>query len=336
MTTDPSEIREGYRAILRSMLSFREVLGALCLLVLIAMPVLVSEILILKLTGALFFAVFVMSWDLTSGYTGELSFGHSAFFGIGGYTTGVLNVHYGVDPMIGIVCGGVTAGVAGLLIGIPSLRVEGPYFGLVTLIVPLALIELLTFTRDLTGGQTGLIGVEKLTLETVTTYYISLGTFLVAMAIFFIVTRSDTGTILTAIREDKDAVVASGLNPSKYKIYAFTLSGLVGGLAAAVFVHTQAGSVTPSLLLALVVNINIIVAAILGGMGTITASAAGGVLFFMLQDYLNGVNWQIPLLNLQVSDFNVVLFFVVLLIFIFYIPEGVFKTLYEKMQEVIE
>jgi len=335
MTTDTLADDRGLPNRLRDGITFDRAVGVLSILALLLIPTFSEDIFLLKMAGALFFAIFVMSWDFASGYTGELSFGHSAFFGIGGYTTGILNMQYGVDTVVGIICGGLFAGIAGLLIGIPSLRVEGPYFGLVTLIVPLALMEFLTFTRDITGGQTGLIGIENVTLDPVVTYYIGLGAFLVALLVFLIVTRSDTGTILTAIRENEEVVVASGINPDRYKIYAFALSGLIGGLAAAVFVHTTAGSVTPSLLLALTVNINIIVAAILGGIGTITASGAGGILFFLLQDYMGSVSYEIPGLGIPLSDFNVVLFFAILLVLLFYAPEGIFKTLYDRIRATL-
>ena len=101
-------------------------LGLLGVAALLLAPFVVPTILAIQLAGALFFATWVMSWDFVSGYTGEISFGHALFFGVGGYTSGMLNLHLGVDPWIGMPLGALAAAATGLLIGFPSLRIKGP------------------------------------------------------------------------------------------------------------------------------------------------------------------------------------------------------------------
>jgi branched-chain amino acid transport system permease protein len=320
--------------------------GLLCLLAIAVAPAFIRDITVLKFTGALFFAVYVMCWDVVSGYTGEISFGHALFFGVGAYTSGILNVHFGVPLLASIPAGVLAAGAAGALIGVPSLRLQGPYFSLVTLVAPIILLSVFRFQSDLTGGELGLFGIDTISLDPLTNYYIAFGLFVAVLALFLAVTRSDAGIVLTAIREDELAVQASGLNPARYKLFAFLLSGAVGGLAGALFVHTFAqGVATPSDLLALVVSIEVIIAAILGGMGTITGAAAGGLFFYMLRDVLKNietlaipvpslgtlyVEMTVPLVGKPIKEFYFLIFAVVTLAFLFVLPQGLVPWLVSR------
>jgi branched-chain amino acid transport system permease protein len=320
-------------------------LGLLGLLLLATLPVLrgygvfvpglgtvrVNGQLLTNITGAMFFAVFAMSWDMQSGYTGEISFGHGLFFGVGGYTSAILEAQLGLDLLATIPLGMFAAGVAGLLIGFPSLRLQGPYFSLITLVTPLILIGLFKFAPDITGGATGLF-TTTLTSGPVEAYLIAISLFLVALALFLAITRSDAGIVLTAIREDELAVEAAGLYPAKFKLFSFVLSGLVGGLAGALFVHTYAGGfVAPSDLLALVISIEVIIASIVGGIGTITGAAIGGLFLFLFRVYLAQFQLVVPFTSISfesvvgfpISEIYFLLFTVVTLLVLFFVPEGI-------------
>jgi branched-chain amino acid transport system permease protein len=279
------------------------------------------ELRVIQLTGALIFATYVMTWDVVSGYTGEISFGHALFFGVGAYASAILNTQLELSLFVTIPIGVAAAALAGLLIGFPSLRLHGPYFSLITLVTPIILISMLVFAADITGGATGLSGVDTLTRDTVLSYYLAFGLFLFTLVLFLAITRSDAGTVLTAIREDEMAVQAAGLNPQKFKLFAFVLSGAVGGLAGTIALHSAhlGGFAGPSDLLALVLSIEVIVAAILGGMGTITGAAIGGIVFYMLRVLLRSV----PV----VGDLYFLIFAVLTLGFLFFVPEGIVPRL---------
>lgn len=284
----------------------------------------VDSLLLDMLTGAMFFAVFAMTWDFVSGYTGEISFGHAIFFGGGAYASAILHTQLGLSLLVTIPAGTIIAGLIGLLIGVPSLRLQGPYFSLVTLVAPIITLRLFVFQPQITGGATGLLGAGTLTVDAMEVYFLAFGVFVLALAVFLLFTRSDAGIVLTAIREDELAVEAAGLNPAKFKIFAFVLSGLVGGLAGAIYVHTfLTGIANPDQLLALVISIEIIVASILGGMGTIVGAAVGGLFFHILRDTLRGVEVTVPVLNAPVSDIYFLLFAIVTLLFLFFLPEGI-------------
>ena len=288
----------------------------------------VRPLTVLQVTGALFFAVYVMTWDVVSGYTGEISFGHALFVGVGAYTSGLLNLEAGLPLAASIPLGVVAAGLAGLLIGFPALRVRGPYFSLITLVAPIILLRVLVYFAEVTGGETGLFGIATISFDPVVNYYVAFGVFLLALALFLAVTRSDAGEVLTAIREDEDAVIAVGLNPARYKLFVFVLSGAVGGLAGALFVHTYAqGIATPSETLGLVLSIELIVAAILGGMGTITGAAIGGLFFFLVRTWLRGVDVTIPVVGAPVSELYFLIFGLITLAFLFVMPQGIVPRL---------
>ncbi|MFC7177527.1 branched-chain amino acid ABC transporter permease [Halosegnis marinus] len=227
----------------RSMATHQQ-LGLVAILALFVLPLVLPAIWAFRVAGALFFATFVMSWDFVSGYTGEISFGHGLFFGVGGYAAGMANLHLDVDPWLAVFVGVAAAGAAGLLIGFPSLRLQGPYFSLVTLVTPIILISVFRFFPDLTGGELGLVGVGTVDkfgdllflpspgFSPIGAAYLALGVFLFALVVFVAVTRSDAGMVLTGIREDETAVAATGKNPAKFKLFAFVLSGLIGGWRA--------------------------------------------------------------------------------------------------------
>jgi len=283
------------------------------------------------LTGALFLGMFAMSWDVVSGYTGQISFGHSLFFAVGGYTSALLNLGHGVPPAAAMLAGTALAALVGLALGGPALRLEGPYLSLVTLVAPLILLQVFVFRSDVFGGELGLSNPAPLVptaggfrAETVASYYVAFALFVGILAVLLAVTRSDAGAVFTAIREDEDAVAASGLNPAKFKVFAFVLSAAVGGLAGAAFVHTV-GQPSPSQLLVLTVSIEVIIAAVVGGMGTITGAAVGGVFLALFRDWVTGVEATVPVVGLEVGQLDLVLFSVVTLALLYYLPGGLLR-----------
>lgn len=318
----------------------------------LTIPLSVGPLTLLKLAGALYFGMFAMSWDTVSGYTGQISFGHGLFFGIGGYTSALLNLGYGVDPVLAVPVGVLLAAVAGVIVGVPALRLQGPYLSLVTLVAPLILLQLFIFKSEIFGGELGLSSPDNIfgfgLQDAVAVYYVAFGLFVAILAVLLAVTRSDAGMVLTGIREDEDAIAASGINPAKFKTFAFVLSAAVGGLAGAMLVHTPVGNPQPSQLLSTTVNIEVIIAAILGGMGTIVGAAVGGVFLVLFRDVLSNellvpivqfdpANFAfrigqfnvsevvVPVLDARVGDLSFLIFAVVTLVLLFVLPGGIVR-----------
>ncbi len=311
-------------------LPLRYRIGLLGLVGLAVLPAVLDATTALTFALAYFWGIYAMSWDAVSGYTGQISFGHGLFFGVGGYTSALLNLGYGVDPLLSIPAGVVMAAVAGVLVGVPALRLRGPYLSLVTLVAPLILVQIFVYRNDVFNGELGLPSPDPLFgLNTFgdefAFYYVAFGLFVAVLAVLWVVTRTDAGSILTAIREDEDTVAAVGLNPAKFKIMAFVLSAAVGGLAGAVIVHTPSGNPSPTTLLSLTVNVEVIIAAILGGMGTIVGAAIGGVLLVLIREQLAGVDAVVPVLDTPVSEIDFLVFAVVTLVLIFALPGGILR-----------
>jgi branched-chain amino acid transport system permease protein len=291
-------------------LSWRHRLGVLGILLLALVPTVLRPFELNSFTFVLYLAMFAMSWDVVSGYTGQLSFGHAFFFAVGGYGTSVATTQHGLHPLAGILIATVLAAVGGVLIGVPALRLEGPYLSLVTLIAPLLLYQsFILFSTKLAyiapqglGGTSGLtqqpaqlIGLGDTALVTTQSpmyealgrYYISFLALVIVLVVCYAVTRSAAGSVFTAIREDEAAVRSVGLNPAKFKIFAFVLSGAVGGFAAAVWMHTGPSAFPNTENLfgpgRIDVSINVIVIAIIGGLGTIVGPIVGAIFFALSQ-----------------------------------------------------
>ena len=331
LSTETVEGTDTDRSLAGSVLAPRYLLGALGVVALAVLPFVgISTTQLLVLIGAFYFGMFAMSWDAVSGYTGEISFGHALFFAVGGYTSTLLNLGFGLSPSLSIPAGVLLAALAGVLVGVPALRIRGPYLSLITLVAPLILLQVFIIYGDIFGGELGLsapaalVTADEFDLVVTANYYIALGLFLAILLLLFAITRSDVGSVLTAIREDEDAVAAAGLNVAKFKVFAFVLSAAIGGLAGAMFVHTPVGSPRPSQLLALIVSIEVLIAAILGGMGTIVGAGLGGVFFYFVNDLLNQQEFTIPLVNVGLNEASLLIFALLTMTLIYVLPQGVF------------
>ncbi|WP_255151461.1 branched-chain amino acid ABC transporter permease [Halorarius halobius] len=307
----------------------------------------------------LYLIMFAMSWDVVSGYTGQLSFGHAFFFAVGGYGSAVLQMQHGIPAYASIPLAVIVAAVAGVLVGLPALRLRGPYLSLVTLIVPVIFVKMLVlFNNSLVvfgipiapeglGGTSGLSGLPQRLFSTAETavvtttdfqqavlydYYFALAMFGLILAVLLAVTRSSAGDVLTAIREDEDAVAAAGLNPSKFKLFAFVLSGTVGGLAGAALVHSSAAIAQPGPLLGgagqagspIQLSINIIIMAILGGAGTIVGPVVGAITFAATEVAIGSMEGvMIPLVEVSVASLYPLPLLVAAMFVLFFLPDGV-------------
>ena len=220
------------------------------------------------------------SWNLISGLTGYVSFGHVAFFGMGSYATAILVVK-GVAWPLAAVAGGVMAVVLAFVIGWPCLRLKGPYFAIAMLGLNEVLRVMASYFEGLTGGG---LGLSLPTLDASVRIYYAMGLVAVAVTgLTYLIVTSRFGLRLMTIREDEVAAEAMGINTFRYKIYAFLLSaaapGIVGGLAA-----RDMGYIEPISVFPLVTTITMIVMVLFGGKGTIWGPVLGAVILFTFQE----------------------------------------------------
>ncbi len=233
-----------------------------------------------------YLAIFAMSWDVLSGRTGYISFGHPFLIGIGAYTTGILNVRFGIDPMISIPVAVLVTMAAGTLFFLPALRIAGSYFALVTLAFMELVYQLVQVIRpDLTGGTRGISGVDTLARGAVNNYYISLVLMGVIAVILWAMMKTRLGTALSAIGMNEEAVEGSGLNTTKLKLFAFMVGAAVAGIGGAFYAH-YLGYVSPRGLFEINLAFTIIVSALIGGAGTIIGPIIGAMFLTFLLEFL--------------------------------------------------
>ena len=213
------------------------------------------------------FAIFAASWDLLSGFTGQMNFGHALFFGVAAYVTALLNLHANLPPWGSIPLGALAAVLAGLIIGIPCLRLKGTYLALTTLAFPIILMGIVFAIPNITGGELGISGLERLSGSRLTDYYIAVGIMLALGTIMWKITQSNTGLIFHAIREDELAVRTAGINTTRYKLLAFCLSGFFAGISGGLYAHFMRIAGPANLEVSM--SFTVVIWAIFGGVVTI-------------------------------------------------------------------
>ncbi|MDD5207121.1 MAG: branched-chain amino acid ABC transporter permease [Desulfobacterales bacterium] len=265
------------------------------------------------------FAILAASWDLLSGYTGQINFGHALFFGVGAYSAAMLNLYAHIPPWGSIPLGAVAAVLTGLIIGIPCLRLKGTYLALTTLAFPIILMGIIFALPGFTGGELGVSGLQRLSNSRIHDYYITSILMLVLCTIMWKITDSNTGIIFHAIREDELAVRTAGINTTRYKLLAFSLSGFFAGISGGLYAHFMriAGPST----LEVSMSFTVVIWAIFGGVVTIYGPVGAVFVLFPLLEFFRF--WP---------EYRTLLFAAVILLILLYMPEGLLPWVRDKIE----
>jgi branched-chain amino acid transport system permease protein len=288
--------------------------------VLLLLPVATQDPYILRiLILTSIFAILAASWDLLSGFTGQMNFGHALFFGTGAYTAALLNYHTHLPPWGSIPLGGLAAVLAGLIIGIPCLRLRGTYLALTTLAFPIILMGIVFAIPSITGGELGVSGLSRLSGSRLSDYYVSVVLMLGLCTVMWKITDSNTGIIFHAIREDELAVRAVGINTTRYKLLAFSLSGFFAGISGGLYAHFMriAGPST----LEVSMSFTVVIWAIFGGIVTIYGPVGAVFILFPLLEFFRF--WP---------EYRMLMFAIVILLILLYMPDGVLPWVREKIE----
>jgi branched-chain amino acid transport system permease protein len=223
------------------------------------------------------------SWNLLAGYTGQVSFGHAAFFGIGAYTAGILHMKFALSPWWGMAFGGFSAVILGLVIGYLCFRLRGPYFALATLASGEILRLIANNWVDFTEGMVGILIMQTF-VSKLPYYYIILCIAAGCIWVIHLAMNSKWGYYFISIREDQDAAESLGINTTLYKNVSLMISSFFTGTAGAFYMNYM-GFIDPSVVFSLHnISIQAILVGIIGGVATLWGPALGGLVMVGIQE----------------------------------------------------
>lgn len=274
--------------------------------VLLALPQLVTSSFAMDIfIRILLFSFIGVAWNLMGGYAKQLSLGHAAYFGLGAYTSTIMQVNYGISPWIGMAAGGVVAAIASLPIGWLCFRLRGPYFAIATIATAQALMLIFLKFRDFAWGAEGTtipnLGSSPLMLQFETKasyYYVALGLLALGLFITYRIEQSWVGYYLVAIGEDEDAAEAIGVNAPRIKRDIYMISAFLTALAGTFYVQFIY-FIDPATAFNFNISIEAALVAIVGGIGTLWGPVIGTVLLettsALLQSWLGSSTGGIQL-----------------------------------------
>jgi branched-chain amino acid transport system permease protein len=289
-----------------------------------------------QLTVALLYATAIAGLNLATGYTGQLSIGHSAFFGLGAYTTGILVASHNWNPLVTLIPAAVLCFATGLIVGLPSLRIRGINLALVTLALGVAFPELIDRFSGLTGGQIGLnINVFQLLPPHWTGisvagrfqyyYWLSAGLLAIVLVLCATLTRSRAGLAMKATRDRETAAAAMGVNLAWTKMVVFGLSGAITGVAGSIFA-IYLGSLSADASFTLTLSITLITGLVIGGVSTTLGPVIGGLAVYFVPYWTE---------NIRQGEASELIFGVILIVLMFVMPEGLMGLIIRLSRRIL-
>ena len=295
----------------------------------------------LQTLGFLTFLYVILStaWNIMGGYTGQISFGHATFYGLGAYTTSILALR-GINPLMTMPLAGVIAALYGLLWGYPCLRLRGQYFAIATIGVGEAtrllmlnlddLIKNIPLLKEalqdgvLTGGATGLMlpTPEDIHSYAMGFYYLAMGLMFAALLASWWVKKSKFGLGLFAINMDIDAAETVGVNTVSYKNLALVLSAFMVGIGGSIYAQYMF-YIDPQTVFGFPMSISMVLMPTIGGIGTIVGPILGAVVYIVVQDRILTANIEIGTFTLSLSTLHLLLYGGLLVVIVLFEPKGI-------------
>ncbi|MDO5667066.1 MAG: branched-chain amino acid ABC transporter permease [Alcaligenaceae bacterium] len=288
-------------------------------------PVLLPTYLTVGIT-ALLFTGWASSWNILGGWAGQLSLGHASFVGLGAYFIALGTVHFPQIPWwILILILFFVSGLIAYLWGKLTFRLYGPYFSLSTIAVA-EIVRLFVINESwLTGGASGVfidtlpepLGLDL--FDTGTQYYLALGYAVLTIAITIFIAKSKFGFQLRAVRDNEEAAMAAGINPTSIKLKAFMISGTLTSLGGAIY-GIYLSFIEPHIIFNLLLSIQIALTVIIGGRGTIWGPAVGAFLLIISGELFRTVFAQA----------NMLVYGVLILVIILLMPKGIVGEIIQR------
>ncbi|MGM0508466.1 MAG: branched-chain amino acid ABC transporter permease [Fusobacteriota bacterium] len=257
---------------------------------------------------AIFIAINIIlatSLNLINGITGQFSLGHAGFMGVGAYVSAILAKTQGLPILATILLGAFIAGIVGVFIGFPVLRLKGDYLAIVTLGFG-EIIRVIFLNMEITGGARGLPGIPG-DVNLLVSYFFAFVTVIVILNIM----HSSDGRAFLAIREDEIAAEAMGVNITRYKVLAFAIGAFFAGIAGGLYAHFF-GFLKPDSF-NIYKTVDILLMVVLGGMGSITGSVIAAIILTIIPELLRGF-----------AEYRMVVYSLALIILMISRPNGIF------------
>ncbi|WP_127900708.1 branched-chain amino acid ABC transporter permease [Solirhodobacter olei] len=271
-------------------------------------PGFASDTMIQFWINALLLATLAQAWNILGGFGGYVSFGNSVFYGLGTYGTGIAMATYHLPFGVGLAIGVVLAVIGAAVVGLPILRLRGPYFAIATLGLNGAMLAIFS-NLSIANKNIGL--VLPLTRNDTMFYELSLGLLVLCTATVWWVSRSRYGMGLIAIREDEDAAGTMGVNATLYKVTALILASVftavAGGIHAYWFTFVDPASAFDSTL-----NVRMVIMCVFGGPGTVFGPVVGSFVLSAVYEILAA----------QISTAAALLFGLVIVLAVIFMPRG--------------
>jgi len=238
----------------------------------------------------LWYAILAGAWNIIGGYAGQISFGHSAFLGMGAYTTGILWYTFHFDPLLTLPVAALIAALYSVLVGAPTLRLRGPYFAIATIGVGEATRLIAVNVDDILGIKLthGVTGLPLPSYDAVTVYFATVVVFVIAMAVTIWIRAGRFGLGLFAINMDRDAAETAGVPTARLQVIALAVSAFLCGAAGSLYAARQQ-YLDPSTMFSFNISIAIVLMPVVGGIGTIWGPVFGAILYSAVQDQITSL-----------------------------------------------
>ncbi|MCK5703304.1 MAG: branched-chain amino acid ABC transporter permease, partial [Cyclobacteriaceae bacterium] len=305
---------------------YKQIIYFVLFLLIIFIPYMVKdEYLMQIIVLTIILAVFALSYDLIIGYTGQLSMGHQAFFGLGAYLTAIFGKTFGFDPWLCLPVVIIGNGLLGLAIGAISLRTRGAFLAIITLGFAMILWMIAMGWREITKGMMGISSIPHLTISIpflskvefdspYSFFYLAITLLFFTVFLLQRLLSSRFGTALKALRENEERAISVGINAFRYYLAAFTIASILAGLAGFAYAEFIL-QVSPIVLSISYLEMGLIMV-IVGGSGVLQGPILGAVVLAFLPEML------------RISEeFRFILFGIILIVFIVFMPQGIYPNI---------
>jgi len=295
-------------------------------LILLAAPLLTDDYGLAQLSFVCIYAIAGVGLMLLSGFTGLISLGHAAFFAAGAYTTAILE-QQGLDFAIALPAAALVAGLLGVMVGLPALRLSGIYLTIATLAFAFIVEEVLTRWKGLTGGNAGMLldnaSLLGLAIDSEPRfYYLALGLLVLTMLAGINILRAPLGRAMIAVRDSETAAQAMGVNLAMVKTTAFGLSAALTGIAGALYAH-KLTYISPEQF-TIFVSIEFLLIVIIGGLGSLHGAVFGAIFVIVLPQLVLIARELLPAAIAGLPGLEAAAFGLALILFTLFEPMGLY------------